>query len=139
MLNGFEERCLCCGCEISEFTNTTGFMRCPRAYDESDAILSLMPKFKTEKEMNEAITILEKGGYEMNSRRFNGNTAFYPIILVVKNLAERLMKYEPIMGARHHDFNLVCAKCVEKLSRCQECGKKQSPRCPICEAELVIL
>jgi|GEM_PF-3994665 hypothetical protein len=139
MSNGFEERCLCCGREISEFEDKEYFMCCPQAHGEADVILSLMPKFDTEDKMKEAITILEKGGYEMSATDYDGNGAFYPNIPIIRNLARRLMRYESIAGVWHHDFYMICKECVVKLSRCGECEESHPPRCPVCKAELISL
>ena len=89
--------------------------------------------------MEEAIVVLKNGGYEISGRSFDGNTKFYPIIPIIRDLAERLMRYEPVNGALHHDFGVVCKKCVENLSHCQECGEKRVPLCPVCKAELIPL
>ena len=134
-----EESCLCCGREISEFEDKEYFMCCPQAHGEADVILSLMPKFDTKDKMEEAITILEKGGYKISATDYDGNGAFYPSIPIIRNLARRLMRYEPLNGVQHHDSGIICKECVDKLSRCGECGKSHPPLCPVCKTELIPL
>lgn len=142
MSTGFEERCLCCRREITEFTNMNGFRRCPNVNNEHDVIRQLMPKYKTEKEMHEVSVFLEKGGYKISSHHSSycdGVEEFRPIIPIIRDLAERLMRHESINGAHHHDFDIICKECVDKLSRCGECGEKRVPLCPVCKAELVCI
>lgn len=134
-----DDRCLVCGTEINEFTDRTGYMRCPCAHDDRDVIEKLMPQFSTKERCDETITILREGGYDISAWHFGGhaNQTWSPVIPIIAELAERLMRHEPLHGARHHDWDMVCNKCIPTLSHCTSCDHDHPPACPVCKAVLV--
>ena len=136
MSNGFTPKCLCCGSGVNEFTDTTGYMKCPKAYKSRSIIMALMPVYKTEKEREHARKVLNAGGYDLHSS-YNHKNSHSPIIPIIEELATRLMRHEPLNGVMHHDNNIICKKCAEKLAHCSSCGHDHKPVCPVCKAELV--
>lgn len=133
--------CLDCGNPFNEFSDTDGFMACPNAGLSYDAILKLMPQFGSEDEMKEAIMALKKGGYRISSTFYDGKKTknWSPLIPVIQELAERLMEYEEVNGARYHSSRIVCKTCADRQSHCSHCGHDHKPTCRICGAELVPL
>jgi hypothetical protein len=128
--------CLACKREISEFEDQDAFMQCPKADDYFGVILNLMPSYSSREECVRAMTILDKGGYDISVLRHEGKK-YIPMIPIIRELAKKLMRYEAVEGERFHESAIVCASCVTALCSCSHCGHERYPACPVCDTKLV--
>jgi hypothetical protein len=137
MPSGPYRECFECGREISEFENEKSYMRCPKAEEQDNVIGSLMPSYPSQVLCSKAIEMLERGGYKVTTVHQLGN-AWWPHLVIIADLARRLMQYESVEGARFHKSRYLCEACVEKQGACcASCGRPQAPTCSICGAVLV--